>query len=371
MGRGPFAADSRYHRRMTSIVPLAKGMGLARIFAPHRVVLVLLISGLAGLIVGTTFRTTPAWVIAVREMLVGLGCLAAFGIFEQWPARLPPWLARWALQVLGVAFVIPCGVLALYIYYTPPGGAPFYTEELRMTGFMMMTLIGLLVAPWAAVAALFKQKEFAARSQALAFELEKSQLERRALDARLRLIESQIEPHFLFNTLANVRELVEEGSPQASAVLNSLIAYLRASVPRLHDPATTMGHELQLVKAYLELMQMRMPDRLSFAIGADDAAQAVRCPPTTLLTLVENAIRHGIDPGEDGGRIEVSVRLRNGRCIAEVCDTGVGLADTSKGLGTGLSTLRERLQLAFGGDAELRIASVVPHGVRAEVEIPA
>jgi hypothetical protein len=356
---------------MTAALPLAKPSGFALMFGWRRVAWALGLSGFAGLVISTAFPTTPAWVVAARAMVVGLACLIAFGTFEQWPARLPGWTARWAIQVLAVAFVVPWTVLAIYIFNTLPGDPPFYRDSARLNGFMMMTMCGLLIGPWTAVAALFKQRELAIRSQALAFELEKSRLERKALDARLRLIESQVEPHFLFNTLANVRELVDERSPQASAVLGSLIAYLRASVPRLHDPATTMGHELQLVKAYLELMHLRMPDRLQFAIDADVAANAIRCPPTTLLTLVENAIHHGIDPSEEGGRIDVRVRLRDGRCIAEVSDTGVGLSDASQSLGTGLTTLRERLQLAFGGDAQLRIASVSPHGVRAEVEFPA
>jgi len=329
-------------------------------FGWRRIAWALGLSALAGLFISVDFSRTPAWVVASREMVVGLACLVAFGIFDRWPKRLPRWIARWALQVLAVAFVVPWTVLAVYIFTTPAGDPPFYRVETRLNGFMHHTMITLLVAPWAAVAALFRKGEF-----------ERTRLERQSLDARLRLIESQIEPHFLFNTLANVRELVDEGSPQASAVLGSLIAYLRASVPRLHDPTTTLGHELQLVKAYLELMQMRMPDRLRFEIDADEAAKSARCPPTSLLTLVENAIRHGIDPAEDGGRIDVRVRLRNGRCVAEVSDTGVGISPVTNGLGTGLSTLRERLQLAFGGDAQLRIASLTPHGVRAEVEFPA
>jgi LytS/YehU family sensor histidine kinase len=91
----------------------------------------------------------------------------------------------------------------------------------------------------------------------------------------------------------------------------------------------------------------------------------------TLLTLVENAVRHGIDPGEEGGRIDVDVWLRDGRCCVRVTDTGVGLQATGSGLGTGLSTLRERLQLAFGGDAQLRLTEVEPHGVSAELDFPA
>ncbi len=236
---------------------------------------------------------------------------------------------------------------------------------------MMITMSGLLFAPWIAVAALFRQTEVAQRSQALAFDLERSELERKAVDARLRLLQAQVEPHFLFNTLANVRELVVAGSSQASTVLDSLIAYLRAAVPRLHESATTLEEELQLVRAYLELMHMRMPDRLQFELQVDAAALLVRCPPTTLLTLVENAIRHGIDPSEEGGKIMVSVEVKDGRCRCEVTDTGAGLQRTAGGLGTGLATLLERLQLVFNGDAHLNLTELHPHGARVELDFPA
>jgi LytS/YehU family sensor histidine kinase len=187
----------------------------------------------------------------------------------------------------------------------------------------------------------------------------------------MRLLQAQVQPHFLFNTLANVRALVNAGSPRAPAVLDSLIDYLRAAVPRLNEPASTVAHEAQLVRAYLELMQMRLPDRLAFTLTIDPAALPLSCPPLTLLTLVENAVRHGIDPAEDGGRIDVVVQLREGRCCIGVCDSGVGLRDAGSSLGTGLSSLRERLALIFGAEAQLRIAAIEPHGVRAEVEFPA
>jgi LytS/YehU family sensor histidine kinase len=142
-------------------------------------------------------------------------------------------------------------------------------------------------------------------------------------------------------------------------------------VPRMHEATTTLGQELELVRAYLELMRMRMPDRLDFALSADAAASAQQCPPMTLLTLVENAVRHGIDPSEEGGRIDIEVRLVGARCVLRVTDTGLGLAATGGGLGTGLATLRERLQLAFGREASLELTAVEPHGVCAEVEMPA
>lgn len=323
-----------------------------------------------GLLLSVPWQSSTGGLL-LRVTLIGLLALLAFQWFERWPTQPPRWIARWVLQVLGVALAVPAGVLVVYLASTGPDQPPFWQDELRLGGFALLCVTGLLLAPWFAMAALLRQRDSTVRSQAQAFELERSELERKALDARLRLLQAQVEPHFLFNTLANVRELVDAGSPQASTVLDSLIAYLRAAVPRLNEPVTTLGQELKLVRAYLEVMHMRMPDRLQFALQADEEALDLRCPPTTLLTLVENAVRHGIDPGEDGGRIEVCVQLEGGRCRAEVSDTGVGLRSSGNGLGTGLTTLRERLELVFGGDVQLRLEAVEPHGVRAELNFPA
>lgn len=318
----------------------------------------------------------PGWkaswaVLFVRLVFVGTVQLLVFGLFERWPKKLPGWLARWVLQVVGVAVVVPFATAIAYSLTTIGDATPWMHDEDRMGGFAMISGLGILLTPWIAMSALYRHISGQAQRQALAFELERSEFERQALDARMRLLQAQVEPHFLFNTLANVRELVDSGSAQASAVLGSLIAYLRAAVPRLHEQATTMAQEIDLVRAYLEVMHMRMPDRMQFALHVDDAALALNCPPMTLLTLVENAVRHGIDPSEEGGRIEVRVRVLDGRCRAEVIDTGMGLAQAGDGLGTGLSNLRERLHLAFGGDARLRLLPLHPHGTIAEVEFPA
>lgn len=352
---------------MSSVTTAPKPSAFARILGWRRVRFTLLVSGLFGIFLGLLSETTMIIVVA-RAMLVGLSAMLAFGLFEQWPRRVRSGLARSALQIVSVMVVIPFAAMLAY-GLTVAHGTKF--DEKHMMGFAMLTVTGMLFAPWIAVGAMLKQRDAFAREQALAFELEKSNLERKALDARMRLLQAQVEPHFLFNTLANVQALVDTGSPQASQVLTSLIAYLRAAVPRMHEAATTLGQELDLVRAYLELMQMRMPDRLEFALRIDPAAKNLNCPPMTLLTLVENAVRHGIDPSEEGGRINVDVTLHNGRCSVRVSDTGVGLRSTSAGLGTGLSTLRERMQLTFGGDAQLRLTEVEPHGVRAELDFPA
>ncbi|HEY0230266.1 MAG TPA: histidine kinase [Dokdonella sp.] len=348
----------------------AQPRGLARILAWPRVRFALFACLLPILLMLPGWEASYA-VLVGRWWFVGLVLLLAFGILERWPTRLPRRLARWVLQVVGVAVVVPFATWMAYRITTYGDPVPFWQDKARLSGFASMTVIGLLLAPWMAVSALIGQISGQARSQALAFQLERSELERKALDARLRLLQAQVEPHFLFNTLANVRELVDSGSPQASAVLGSLIAYLRAAVPRLHEPATTLGQEFELVRAYLDVMHMRIPDRLQFMLHADAAALALSCPPMTLLTLVENAVRHGIDPSEEGGRIEVRAVLKNGRCHAQVLDTGVGLRHSSGGLGTGLSTLRERLQLVFGDDVQLRLIAIEPHGTCAELEFPA
>jgi two-component sensor histidine kinase len=353
---------------MTPAAIAIKPHGFARLLGWKRVRFTLGASAGFGLFLGLLSETAMIIVVA-RALMVGLAAMLAFGLFEQRPRRLPSWLARSALQVIGVFLSVPFS--AYFAYWVTTGGDPNFADEKRVMGFALLSVTGALFAPWIAVGAMLKQRDLFAREQALRFELEKSELERKASDARLRLLQAQVEPHFLFNTLANIQALVDTNSPQASQVLASLIAYLRAAVPRLHEATTTLGQELQLVRAYLELMQMRMPDRLQFALRIDPAAKDLQCPPMTLMTLVENAVRHGIDPSEEGGRIDVDVTVRDGRCLARVSDTGIGLQSTSDGLGTGLSTLRERMQLTFGGDAQLRLLEVEPHGVCAELEFPA
>jgi len=347
-----------------------KPRGVASLLDWRRVLFVLVVASFFGGL-NSLFSGAPALEVTMGyAALYALVALLLFGLFEQRPARLPSWLPRWSLQLVGVMFAMP---LAFMVVHGPWMAINYehshHPEVMLALGIPLGE--GLLFGPWIALAAMLRQRDVFARDQALAFELERSRLERNALDTRLRLLQAQVEPHFLFNTLANVQALVDAGSPQASGVLASLVAYLRAAVPRMHEAATTLGQELELVRAYLELMRMRMPDRLEFAVNVDTQANALQCPPVTLLTLVENAVRHGIDPSEEGGRIDIDVRVRDGRCVMRVTDTGVGFTATDSGLGTGLSTLRERLQLALGGEAHLRLTEIEPHGVCAELDLPA
>ncbi|MCV2358486.1 histidine kinase [Paucibacter sp. TC2R-5] len=338
------------------------------LFGWRRVRTVVIICTLLTLLLNLTYASLT-FRLPMRVFGTGLVVLLAFGLTEQWPRRLPNWLARWALQVAAVGLVVPVTVFLFYKLGTDAGAPEFWKEEKRLFGFMLMSLSGMLVAPWTALTALLRQREAKVEEQAIDFELERSEMARQALDARMRLLSAQAQPHFLFNTLANVQALVEAGSPRAPQLLQSLTSYLRAAVPRLDGSANTLGQELELVRAYLELMQMRMPDRLAFDLHVGSGVHLLRCPPMTLLTLVENAVQHGIDPSEEGGRIDVSAELLgDGRCRLTVTDTGVGLQATGRGLGTGLAALRERLHWAYGGSATLDLSEVEPHGVQVRIE---
>ena len=359
-----------YPFRMSAAIVSPSPRGLALAFNWKRVTFTLLFAFFWGALFGLGWKS-GWWSAVVRFVALGFIVMMVFGLFEQWPKRLPRWLPRWMLQVAAVAACVPFVTSAMWISSTPHGAPPFWTVPERMEGYGTLTGLGIFLSPWIALGALVRQKEALAREQALALELAHSEMERQALDARLNLLQTQVAPHFLFNTLANVQALVDSGSPQASDVLRSLIAYLRAAVPRLNEPATTLGQELQLVRAYLELMRMRMPDRLVFELDAGDSTLGLRCPPMMLLTLVENAVRHGIDPSEDGGAIHVTVRRAGDRCLVSVSDSGAGLQSSDRGLGTGLAALRERLTLAFGESATLSIRAREPRGVVAKIEFPA
>jgi hypothetical protein len=339
-----------------------------------------------GVVVKTTRRVAVAVTVAIgvallllilwkgststlflRAIMLALSATTVFSLFEVWPRKLPRGVERWILQVGAVGAAMPLTVFVMHRRATSPGAPPFFEDH----NWMLVGFAAVLIAPWTAVATVVRQKETFARHQTLAFALERSELERQALDARLHLLQAQVAPHFLFNTLANVQALVDAGSPHAPAVLRSLTAYLRAAVPLLNESAATIERELQLVRPYLELMQMRMPDRLQYAMNVDPSALQVRCPPTTLLTLVENAVRHGIDPSEEGGRIDVDIARRGEHCVVRVTDTGAGLQQSANGLGTGLTTLRERLQLMFGDAAHLRLTPNTPRGAVVEIDMPA
>jgi signal transduction histidine kinase len=193
------------------------------------------------------------------------------------------------------------------------------------------------------------------------------------MEAQLRLLQAQIEPHFLFNTLANVQSLMERDSPRAKHMLESFTDYLRASLGQLRATDSTLASELAMIGSYLELLQIRMEDRLRFEIDASDEALAATLPTLMLQPLVENAIEHGLEPKIEGGKVRIRARVVDGRLEIRVEDDGLGLDHPRRprrhGTGMALSNIRERLHTRYGSEAAL---TLMPQdvGMQATLSLP-
>jgi signal transduction histidine kinase len=209
-----------------------------------------------------------------------------------------------------------------------------------------------------------------ASAAAQAADLRRVQLTRRATETRLALLRGQIEPHFLFNTLATVRRLHQVAPVQGARLLAHFVDYLRSAQPERE--ATTLAQEIELVRAYLGVVEVRLAGRLALRFDVDSELLALPFPPLTLATLVENAVKHGVAPAPEGGAITISVRRNGARGIeAVVADTGVGFgAAASGGSGIGLANIRARLQALYGEAAALSLQANAPSGVRATMRLP-
>lgn len=195
-------------------------------------------------------------------------------------------------------------------------------------------------------------------------------LERRLTEAQMAALQAQVEPHFLFNTLALIGRLIETDPPEAAKVHAHLIAYLRSALPQMRSSGgATLGKQLELSKAYLAIMQARMKERLAVRFEVPDFLGSAPFPPMMLQTLIENAIKHGLEPKIAGGTILVRARVDGATLIVDVCDDGVGI-DLHADEGVGLANIRERLQLLYGAQAELVIEAPMSGGACASVRIP-
>lgn len=198
-------------------------------------------------------------------------------------------------------------------------------------------------------------------------------LRHQAMEAQLRLLQAQIEPHFLFNTLANVHSLIDCDTPRAKQMLETFTDYLRASLGQLRHTDSTLAAELIMVSSYLALFQIRMEERLHFEIDASDEAMAATLPTLLLQPLVENAIEHGLEPKIEGGRVLIRARVMDGQLDICVDDDGMGLDGVRRprrhGNNMALSNIRERLNTRYGGKAALTLVPQVV-GVRALLSLP-
>jgi signal transduction histidine kinase len=199
---------------------------------------------------------------------------------------------------------------------------------------------------------------------------ETEQLQRTVLEARMQALQAQIEPHFLFNTLASVDQLIQTDPPRASKMQRSLIRYLRSAMPQMREGTrSSLGRQVELCSAFLEIMAVRMEDRMQAVVSVPDGLKSAVFPPMMLQTLVENAIKHGLEPKAGGGRLEIVAEVADAQLAVHVLDTGVGFKPDAEG-GVGLANVRERLRALYDGRAELIITVPASGGTCATIKVP-
>jgi sensor histidine kinase YesM len=199
---------------------------------------------------------------------------------------------------------------------------------------------------------------------------ENEQLERTVLEARMEALQAQIEPHFLFNTLASIDQLIQTDPPRASRMQQSLIRYLRSAMPQMREGGRpTLGQQIDLCAAFLEIMAVRMEGRLQPIVRVPEGLKSAVFPSMMLQTLVENAIKHGLEPKPEGGRLEIGAEIADGKLAVHVLDTGIGFMPKAEG-GVGLANVRERLKALYDGRAELIIGVPSAGGTRATIKVP-
>jgi LytS/YehU family sensor histidine kinase len=195
-------------------------------------------------------------------------------------------------------------------------------------------------------------------------------MERKLTEAQMATLQAQVEPHFLFNTLALIGQLIETDPPEAARIHAHLIDYLRATLPQMRaGGGGTLGKQVELARAYLAIMQARMKERLTVKFQVPDFLGSAPFPPMMLLILIENSIKHGLEPKIEGGRIEVSAKVVHATLHVDVRDNGIGF-NLHADEGVGLANIRERLRLLFGSDAELVIEAPPEGGALVSIRIP-
>jgi sensor histidine kinase YesM len=307
----------------------------------------------------------PFWQPLITAQCFGLAIAYCVNAARPWELDHPVRRLTGVVAIgtaIGFGLLILVKVVLLHVYAW---------DELRSRSdqFAMTAFSGFTTGLFVSLFFLVKFRENRAQAQMLRSEADRNLLLRQTAEAELKLMQAQVEPHFLFNTLASVQYLTESDPPRAGQMLGHLLAYLRTALPQLRSDSTTLGQEADLAQAYLSIMQMRMGARLAFRIAIPEELRALPFPPMLLMSVVENAVEHGIEPLAEGGNIELTARRDGQALLLTVIDTGRGL-EGEIGQGVGLGNLRQRLRALHGERGRFTLASATPRGAVATIEIP-
>jgi len=291
------------------------------------------------------------------------------GRLLMWRRGMPPRLPFIVLVAVAMPAAKFLGdAIAIWMLGLPPGDTTAYSAR-NSGGMMILTLLCGAAISW-----FFWNKSQVAILKA-SFEAEKARaaaIEKQAMHAQLQMLQAQVEPHMLFNTLANLQGLIALDPQRAQHMLDQLIQYLRATLSSSRSQQTSLEQEFSLLEAYLGLMAVRMGARLSYALQLPETLRKTTIPPMLLQPLVENAIRHGLEPKVGGGHIEVRAVQAGDALELNVSDTGLGLDSPRQQPGTrlGLTSIRERLLALYAGQASFSLVPNTPEGVCTQIRIP-
>lgn len=296
----------------------------------------------------------------VVSLSIGMSCMTAFVVIEptlqrHLPTYLPP--------IIASAIGLLTGLIIAGTWLT---GNPWYflsVEQASLVLGIFFSIVGYFI--FDTRARVFELSAELAQTQA-----NEAAAAQKMAETELRLLQAQIEPHFLFNTLGNVTSMIHTNPEAAEQTLNNLSTLLRNSLRQTREPLTSLGEELRVLRAYLDIQKIRMGDRLQYHIDAPTDLSAMPIPPLLLQPLVENAISHGIEPAIEGGQIHILVQQINDGVQLTVRDTGIGIASNKSSNGTGLRNVRERLQALYQNRATLTFTENTPHGVTVEILLP-
>jgi sensor histidine kinase YesM len=304
----------------------------------------------------------PFWQPLVTVQLYGLCIAYCVNAAAPWDHGTP--LRRLVLAALVGSLI---GVVLVVIVKGYPLS---YIRE--RAAFFVMNIVaafgnGLLIS----MVFYIKRREARAAAALHRAEAERHLLSKQAIEAELKLMQAQVEPHFLFNTLASVQYLTETDPKQSTVLLGHLIEYLRAALPQLRAHSSTLAREFALAEAYLNILRMRIGARFAFAIDLPAELRDHPFPPNLIISLVENAIKHGIEPSPDGGSITLSAASMDDAIVVTVLDTGCGTrAPASDGQGVGLANVRERVAALYGSRGSFVLQPASPRGMRATLALP-
>lgn len=309
--------------------------------------------------------------IILTNALGALGIFSFYGAFFNYRKLASKgWKALFAVVGWGI-FGGVCAVVA-GASFAIVRGEPLaaFVNKVGMAMLVVGVGVSLLFALPMALFGWMRSQKYKTLMAKLENDAERERMARELSDSHLRLLRAQIEPHFLFNTLGAVQQLAEKGAPLAAELTANLIAFLRASLDEMRREQVTLQTDFGLIGAYLQVMKVRMGERLRYRLDLPDALARVNVPAMLLLTLVENAIKHGIEPSLRGGEVNVTAQQEHGLICIRVENSGVGMS-ASQGGGQGLDNVRTRLNLAYAGAATLLMHDNPDGGVIAEIRLPA